>query len=238
MSSGGSGGAGGRGGAAGAGGVGAGGSVAAAGRGGGGASGGTSGAGTAGASGGTSGVGTAGTVGSAGTTGQSGRGGATAGAGGTPGTPSCIGMVTVSSGMEPANGVPCSPGVDIDVCYRTCGPEKAGYKSETCTTALSYQEMSGCLFDQSKDYSCYKIPNTANTACPSGTTPKNSDSCDVPTCTVCNSTGGLAGGQYLDSTGAAKSGFCVCQAPNTNGARTWSCAQDNGSWPCPLGGGC
>src|SRR5262245_24691599 len=187
------------------------------------------------------GAGTAGTGGSAGAGGTSGGGGITGGTG-TAGTvgggqPSCIGMLTVSSNMEPAKGIPCDPAIDINLCYRTCGPEKRGYKAEFSTTALSYQEMSGCAFDPG-DYSCYKIADSANTACPAGVTPQGSAACDVPMCTVCNSTGGLDGGQYLDSTGAAKTGFCVCQAPNASGVRTWSCAQNNGNWPCPLQYGC
>lgn len=193
--------------------------------------------GTAGTTGGagTSGVGTAGTMGSGGDTGTAGTTGT---GGGAPGTPTCVGLLTVSSQMEPANHVACDPTLDINLCYRTCGPEKKGYKSETCTTAFSYQEMAGCTFPPG-DYTCYKIPPTANAACPAGVTPQGSTACDVPECTVCNSTGGLDGGQYLDSTGAAKTGFCVCQAPNaTTGARNWSCGSNNGSWPCPGQSGC
>jgi hypothetical protein len=196
--------------------------------------------GTGGNQGGTAGTtGTAGTMGSAGTMGTAGTSGTagTTGTGGAAEIPSCIGMLTVSSQMEPANHIPCDPTMDINVCTRTCGPEKKGTKTETCTTALSYQEMAGCTFGPG-DYSCYKIPTVANTACPAGVTPQGSMACDVAMCTVCNSTGGLDGGQYLDSTGAAKTGFCVCQAPDANGARKWSCASNNGSWPCPLQSGC
>ena len=62
--------------------------------------------------------------------------------------------------------------------------------------------------------------------------------CNVPQCTVCNSMQGTVGGSYLDVTGALKPGFCVCQPPDANGTRTWSCASNNGSWPCPLQSGC
>jgi hypothetical protein len=192
--------------------------------------------------------GTGGTFGGGGTvggggTGGSGRGGAT-GSGGTTGTggalgaPSCTGLLT-AAGMEPAKGISCGP-VDPQLCYRTCGPEKTGFKSETCTTAGAYQEMSGCSFDPTKDYSCYRIPSTGNAACPAGVTPHASADCSaygVPTCTACNSTQGTPGGGFLDSTGAAKTGYCVCQAPNVAGSRIWSCASDT-QWPCPLGAGC
>lgn len=197
--------------------------------------------GTAGTMGSAGTTGAAGTVGSAGTMGTAGTSGTagTTGTGGAADIPTCIGLLTVSqpTNMEPAKGIACDPAMDINVCTRTCGPEKRGTKTETCTSALSYQEMSGCSFGPG-DYACYKIPTVANTACPAGVTPQGNIACDVAMCTVCNSTGGLDGGQYLDSTGAAKTGFCVCQAPNANGARTWSCATNNGSWPCPLQSGC
>ena len=97
--------------------------------------------------------------------------------------------------------------------------------------------MSGCSFNPANDYSCYKIPAAANTACPAGVTPKGSDPCDVPHCTLCNSLGGIVGGNYFDSTGAPKVGWCTCQVPNGDGLRTWTCASDT-AWPCPLGAGC
>ena len=51
------------------------------------------------------------------------------------------------------------------------------------------------------------------------------------------SIGGVPGGQFLDSTGAPKVGYCTCQLPNAAGMRTWTCASDT-SWPCPSGLGC
>ena len=70
-----------------------------------------------------------------------------------------------------------------------------------------------------------------------GVTPKASDPCDVPHCVLCNSTGGLNAGSYLDSGGSPKTGFCTCQEPNGQGMRTWTCASET-AWPCPLGKGC
>jgi hypothetical protein len=184
--------------------------------------------------------GTAGTTGQAGTSGEAGTSGnagstgsGSAGSTGTLGQPSCTGLTTAAS-AEPTKGGACVA-ADPQLCYKTCGPEKAGVKSETCTGGV-YAEMSGCSFDPAKSYACYKIPAAANTLCPAGT-PKASDPCTVDMCTVCNSTGGLPGGGYSDSGGAAKIGYCVCQAPNANGNRTWSCASDT-AWPCPAGSGC
>ena len=97
--------------------------------------------------------------------------------------------------------------------------------------------MSGCSFEPSRDFSCYKIPTAVNAACPAGVTPQGATACDVPHCTLCNSLRGVVGGSYLDTTGGPKVGWCVCQEPNSSGLRTWSCANDT-AWPCPLGSGC
>jgi len=140
-----------------------------------------------------------------------------------------------AGGMEPAKGVACVA-TDTQLCYKTCGPEKAGAKSETCTGGV-YAEMSGCSFDSATNFSCYKIPAAANTMCPAGATPQASQDCTVDMCVLCNSTGGLPGGHYNDSGGADKMGYCVCQAANSAGKRTWSCASDT-AWPCPAGLGC
>ena len=150
------------------------------------------------------------------------------GGSGAFGEPACLSTVI--------KGGACTP-TDQQFCYKTCGPEKTGVKTETCTTAGTYAEMSGCTFDPAKDYSCYKIPTAANTACPAGVTPQGSMACDVPHCMLCNSLQGVIGGQYLDSTGAPKVGWCTCQEPNGDGLRTWTCASDT-AWPCPLGAGC
>jgi len=177
---------------------------------------------------GDTGSGTAGTTGGGGTTGTGGSIGT--GTGGTAafGEPMCL-----SSVMK--NG-PCTP-TDQQFCYKTCGPEKTGVKTETCTSAGTYAEMSGCSFEQSRDFSCYKIPTTAQTACPAGVTPQGTGTCDVPHCTLCNSLQGVVAGAFIDSTCAPKVGWCVCQQPNSSGQRTWSCANDT-AWPCPLGYGC
>jgi hypothetical protein len=187
------------------------------------------GTGTAGTTG--SGTGTAGTTGDAGTSGTAGTTGAGGSAtGGTAafGEPACLSTVV--------KGGACLP-TDQQFCYKTCGPEKTGVKTETCTTAGTYAEMSGCSFEPSRDFSCYKIPTTAQTACPAGVTPQGTGTCDVPHCTLCNSLQGVVGGSYLDSGGAPKVGWCTCQEPNGDGLRQWTCASDT-AWPCPLGAGC
>jgi hypothetical protein len=180
---------------------------------------------------------TAGTSGSGGITGRGGNGAGGRGQGGSGGpfNPSCTGLIT-AAGIEPTKGASCSTPGDPQLCYKTCGPEKTGTKAETCTGGV-YVEMSGCMFDASVDYSCYKIPTTANATCPAGATPQAAQQCAVDHCVLCNTTGGLPGGGYYDSAGALRIGYCTCQVPNADGIRTWTCASDT-QWPCPLGQGC
>jgi len=181
--------------------------------------GGTSSTGTAGS--GTAGSSTAGTAGATGTGGATGAGGTT----GAFGQPACLGTVT--------KGGACAA-TDQQLCFKTCGPQSRGVKSETCTNAV-YVEMTGCNFDPANDYSCYKLPAAANAMCPT-TPPQAGQACTVDMCNACNSTGGLPGGTYLDSSAMSKTGWCVCQPPNGAGNRTWSCASDT-AWPCTATGG-
>jgi hypothetical protein len=120
----------------------------------------------------------------------------------------------------------------MQLCYKNCGPMNIGRKSETCTGGI-YVEMDGCSFDPAGSFACYKIPTVANDAtCPAGTMPQASMACTVTDmCSLCNSTGGLSGGGYLDSSGNAKTGYCVCVNSK------WSCASTT-AWPCPSGAGC
>ncbi|MES1164740.1 MAG: hypothetical protein ABUR63_03205 [Verrucomicrobiota bacterium] len=179
--------------------------------------------------GGTTSTGTGGTTstGTGGTTSTGTGGTTTTGGGGSSGfgQPACT---ATSTGAAIKKGGTCVA-ADPQLCYNTCGPEKAGAKSETCTGGL-YAE-GNCQFDPAKSYACYKIPATVPAACPTTAIMAGSP-CTVPDCTVC---GGTAG--YLDSTMTPKVGYCVCQAGAAN--PTWSCATStNGSWPCPAGNGC
>src|SRR5262245_8710751 len=116
--------------------------------------------------------------------GAPGRGGTTGeGAGGMGGWSACPATATKSA--------PCGPN-DPQSCFKTCGPDKVGTKAETCQGGV-YNEMSGCTFDETRDYSCYAIPSAPNPVCPVGLTPMASQLCDVPPCSVCNSFQGLAG---------------------------------------------
>ena len=176
---------------------------------------------TATSTGGTTATSTGGTT----TTSTGGTSGGAAGSTGTSGfgMPACT---TTSSGAAVKKAGPCTAS-DPQMCYNTCGPEKSGVKLETCTGG-AYTEMN-CQFDPSKDFSCYKIPTTSPAACPT-TAITSGTACTVPDCTVCGGTTG-----YLDSTGAMKTGYCVCQSASTN--PTWSCASTT-AWPCPSGSGC
>jgi hypothetical protein len=80
------------------------------------------------------------------------------------------------------------------------------------------------------DYSCFKIPATISATCPT-TIPQAGMACTVADCTLCD-----LGGQYLDSSGATKTGYCVCPATGS-GMGKWSCASTT-AWPCPGAQGC
>ena len=161
---------------------------------------------------------------------------ATTGAGGSAGTtgtvtyePLCAGLLTAAAVAPTKNGI-C---VDTDPqrCYKTCGPASIGFKSEICTAGV-YVEQSGCSFLPESDYSCYKIPAAIDASCPT-VVPQANTICNVATCTLCNVNDG-----YLDSSGAAKTGYCVCPEPSaTTGTSKWSCASST-AWPCPAGLGC
>jgi len=182
-------------------------------------------------------AGTTGSGGSAGTSVDSGGGGAGGVAdasggkdgGGGSFSPLCSNVPLTAAGEVPTKGGVCTP-TDTQLCYKTCGPLSIGFKSETCTGGV-YVEQSDCSFPPG-DYACYKIPAAISATCPT-TTPQASQPCAVAECTLCN-----VAGNYLDSTGAAKLGYCVCPpGPDSGTARKWSCASTT-AWPCPGGQGC
>lgn len=156
------------------------------------------------------------------------------GAGGTSSgedfTPACD-LALSAAGEEIKKGVACTDD-DPQLCWRKCGPQSVGWKSETCTSGV-YAE-GDCVFPTDGDYACFAIPEEQHADCPTTTEemPQASAECDVPECNLCN-----VEDQYMTSTGEVKVGYCVCQPPNTEGTRTWTCASGT-AWPCPLGQGC
>jgi hypothetical protein len=180
----------------------------------------TSGAGGSGTTSGTGGTGTTG--------GAPGTGGGVAPDGGGNFTPLCSAVPLTAAGVAPTKGGVCTA-TDAQLCYKTCGPLSIGFKSETCTAGL-YVEESGCHFPD-QDYSCYKIPTAISATCPT-TVPQASQPCTVAECVLCN-----VAGNYLDSGGASKVGYCVCPAAGASGTSKWSCASTT-AWPCPAGRGC
>jgi hypothetical protein len=159
-----------------------------------------------------------------------GSGGAAGTTGSTTYEPLCSGLLTAAGEAPTKNGI-CVDG-DPELCYKTCGPQSIGFKSETCTAGV-YVEQSGCSFLPDVDYSCYKIPETIDPSCPTDAAPQATTECTVAPCTLCNLDGG-----YFDSKGNAKTGYCVCPEPSeTTGVSKWSCASTT-AWPCPAGQGC
>jgi hypothetical protein len=157
--------------------------------------------------------------------GGSSSGGTSTTASGTLGQPPCGNNI---AGMEIKKGTACTED-DVELCYRTCGPQSIGWKTEICTGGV-YVE-GDCQFPPEESYECYAIPDAIDASCPADP-PQASTDCDVAECTLCN-----AGGEYLDSGGSVKIGYCVCQQPKADGSRTWSCGSDV-AWPCPSGMGC
>ncbi len=200
----------------------------------GGSNGGTTGSGGS-ATTGTGGAATTGTGGASATGGATGTGGAsTTGTGGTTGSGGSGAIAAcgnTTAGTAIGKSVPCTA-ADTQVCTKTCGPEKTGTKTETCS-GTSYTE-GDCTFDQTKNYMCYAIPAVQPADCP--TTPAQaSQPCSIADCIVCGGplTAGGAPIGYLDSKGNAGMGYCVCQS---NGE--WSCATASSAWPCPSSNGC
>jgi len=187
-------------------------------------------AGTTTGSGGSAGTSDSGTGGAGGvadaSSGKDSSGGDT---GGGIFSPLCSAVPLTMAGEVPTKGGVCTP-TDAQLCYKTCGPQSVGFKSETCTNGL-YVEQSDCSFPDG-DYACYKIPAAISATCPTAT-PKASQPCSVAECTLCN-----VAGNYLDSADATKPGYCVCPpGPDSGTARKWSCASTT-AWPCPAGKGC
>lgn len=149
------------------------------------------------------------------------------------------------AGTAVAKGITCTA-ADVQTCYKTCGIVSLGRKLETCTTdattgLMTYQEETGapCYYPPT-DYSCYSVPAVgsfpSDATCGNLTAVIQSGTvCTAPKCTLC--TFGQTG-QYLDSSGNNKTGYCVCPAATINpdtGAenpRKWSCTSVK-DWPCP-----
>jgi hypothetical protein len=130
-------------------------------------------------------------------------------------------------GSSVAEGVNCS--TYGPPCIKTCGPSGIGTKTVSCRG--TYQE-SDCSFPDGVDYSCFAVPTSLPRECPSGTIPQATVSCQVTTCKVCFG-GTPTSPTYKDSTGAVKTGYCVCTLDGV-----WTCGTAPGSWPCPGGTGC
>ncbi|MEO6603211.1 MAG: hypothetical protein ABIQ16_25225, partial [Polyangiaceae bacterium] len=171
-----------------------------------------------------------------GATAAAGAGGApaAAGAGGAPATgmytPLCSAVPVTAAGVAPTKAGACTA-TDTQLCFKSCGPQGVGFKSETCTADV-YQEQSGCSFPDDADYSCFKIPTTQDATCPTTTITANTV-CTTTACSACSD----ATGHYYDTSNNMKVGYCVCPAPGASGMSKWSCASDT-AWPCPTGKGC
>jgi hypothetical protein len=79
------------------------------------------------------------------------------------------------------------------------------------------------------DYTCYKLPVPPATVPTCDTTPPTiGTSCTAAPCAPC---GSATGKGFLDLTGIAHAGYCVCTSSR------WNCAVAK-DWPCPGNTGC
>jgi len=181
-----------------------------------------------GASAGTGGAGgSGGLTNGGGSNGGNSNGGSSIGGAGTAGGPT-LPQPACDDGVS--KGDACT-GSSLQFCYKGCGPDNVGYKPLACQSGMYDETQSGCTFPAAHDYSCYKVPPSLPTECPSGT-PRGGRACQLTTCTVCFG-GSVWNPQYQDSTGMTKQGYCVCSE-----AGVWTCGSSNGSWPCPGNVGC
>jgi len=144
---------------------------------------------------------------------------------------------SITIGQEAvAKGISCVP-ADVQTCYKACGPDNSGYKSETCTGGV-YAEQSDCSFDTKCDWGCFKLPKATPAECPTAA-PKHGAACTISPCIVCGGTDLAQTTGYLDSKNSQKIGFCICLPPTASGGtQKWSCATQGTAWPCPGNTGC
>jgi hypothetical protein len=131
--------------------------------------------------------------------------------------------------------VPCTS-TDQQLCYRTCGPVNSGFRAVTCSGG-TYVEQPDCSFDPACDFSCFKLPDVADAACPT-TAPTHGTPCSLPPCVVCGGTASSQTTGYLDAKRSAKIGYCVCLPATATTTQKWSCATAGTAWPCPGHAGC
>ncbi len=129
----------------------------------------------------------------------------------------CLPVCATTSGS-------CTTGTDQD-CFTTCGPSKIG--KETCSCQSSTWKCDACVFQATENYSCYALP-TPVSLCDPNSPPTANAACSIDDCKPCGSATGKA---FIDATGTARSGYCIC-----TGGR-WNCTVPK-QWPCPGNNGC
>lgn len=132
------------------------------------------------------------------------------------------------SGAHDQGECPSAVGVGSS-CSRTCGPARMGTENCECMAASSCSQSSQanclrcspCSFDPAKSYSCYALPQPTPSCPRNGGVIQSGYPCPFAACQPCAT-------NYLDSSGAMKEGYCVCDHPSCK----WSCATRE-DWPKP-----
>jgi hypothetical protein len=153
------------------------------------------------------------TTGSGGSSGTTGAGGSGTGSGGSTANGGSTGAGGSQSDASTTNLPLCDSSVkdkgtcaagSAD-CNKTCGISGSNaLKPCTCTTAGTWNCSGGtCVYPAGFDASCYPLPS-APAACPANT------QSNVTMCTTTTPCSMSVCSGYVDSTGAAKTGYCAC----------------------------
>lgn len=74
-------------------------------------------------------------------------------------------LTPTTAGEEIKKGTACTE-ADPQCCWRSCGPQSIGWKTEQCVAGV-YAE-GDCQFPPAGDYSCYAIPDAIDATVPCG----------------------------------------------------------------------
>jgi hypothetical protein len=115
-------------------------------------------------------------------------------------------------------------------CWKTCGPDRAGFRNCACNAAGA-EECGDCQYEPGQDLSCFALPDPVPVCPPSPDAgqplPQGTTRCEHDPCQPCGSSTSPG---YIDSSGAPKAGYCVCVPNPDAGFSVYSCAPV-ANWP-------
>ena len=126
-----------------------------------------------------------------------------------------------------SSGAACTP-ADQQFCYKTCGPEKTGVKTDTCAANGVYAEMVRLHLRSGQGLLLLRDPVGAPTrSALAGVAPQGKLACATsrPLRAVQQPPAVCRAATISIRRGAPKVGWCTCQLPNGGVLRTWSLRQ-------------